>query len=520
MVEPSGAEPSGGIPSRLLGQAARRFATRTALRFGERTWSFAAFDAEVDRLASGLARRLKRGERVALFLSNRPEYLLLQFASERAGLVRVPVNARATVHEVSQILEDCQPSALFYDASTRERALQAAPLIWRTCVDSGEASGGASYGDLVLEAPDPLLTDRSRLRDLCSINYTSGSSGRPKGVMLSHGNWAAVYRNMLIDRDIRGSDLIAHIGPLTHASGAYFVPWFLRGAQNIIIENGSVEALFDAIERFGVTVFTCVPTVLTRIVNHPEIDNRNLKSLRRIGYGAEPVSQNTLSKALARFGPILTQNYGLTEAMMTCTTLPAADHFDAEGKLRLGSIGRPYTFVEVVLRDGQGNPVPLGEIGEVTVRSDHLMMGYWGMDEETRRVMRDGWLWTGDLARMGEDGFLTLSGRSKDMLISGGFNIYPQELEAALTGMDGVVEAAVLGEPDADWGEIAVAFVVLATDVEMQADELLASLKDKLGIRAPKRIMFVDALPKNANGKVDKRQLRERFTPVAAEAAQ
>lgn len=503
-------ELSGGIPSRLMSQAARRFATRTALRFGKESWSFAAFDAAIDQLASALARRLEKGAFVALFMSNRPEYLLLQFAIERAGLVRVPINARASAHDLCQILDDCRPVALFHDSSTAERAVPAGADMW--CVDVD----GSSYAEIAGGAADPKFLDRARLSDLCSINYTSGSSGRPKGVMLSHGNWAAVYRNMLIDRDIRGSDIIAHIGPLTHASGAYFVPWFLRGAGNVIVEGGSVEALFDAVERFGVTVFTCVPTVLTRIVNHPEIDSRNLTSLRRIGYGAEPVSRNTLAKAIARFGPILAQNYGLTEAMMTCTTLPAADHLDATGMLREDSIGRPYTFVEVVLRDEAGQPVATGEVGEITVRSDHLMIGYWKQEEETARVIRDGWLWTGDLGRMGKEGFITLAGRSKDMLISGGFNIYPQELEAALTGLEGVVEAAVLGESDADWGEVAVAFVVLDAASTQTAKGLLAPLKQQLGIRAPKRIEFVDALPKNANGKVDKRSLRARLSSLNA----
>lgn len=513
------ADLSGSTPSRLMSQAARRFATRTALRWGEQTWSFAEFDAVADRLASALARRLEPGARVALFMTNRPDYLLLQCAVERAGLVRVPINARATGHEVGQIIADCRPAALFHDAATRERAEKAVASLWRTCVETGTAAGGISYAELASEAADPALTDRAGLSDLASINYTSGSSGRPKGVMLSHRNWAAVYRNLLIDRDIRGSDVIAHIGPLTHASGTYFVPWFLRGAENVVVEGSTVDALVDAIERYRVTAFTCVPTLLTRLVNHPDIDRRDLNSLRLIGYGAEPVSQNTLSKALERFGPILAQNYGLTEAMMTCATLSPEDHLDGEGGLRLGSIGRPYTFVDIVLRDPQGTPVPAGEIGEITVRSDHLMMGYWGLEEETRRTLRDGWLWSGDLARMDAEGFITLAGRSKDMLISGGFNIYPQELEAALTGLDGVVEAAVLGEPDADWGEIAVAFVVAAAGSVLTERDLIAPLKQRLGIRAPKRVEFLEALPKNANGKVDKKKLRERLTAKLTEAA-
>jgi acyl-CoA synthetase (AMP-forming)/AMP-acid ligase II len=503
-----------------MAQAARRNGGRIALRHGARSWTFAEFAACVDRLASSLARRLEPGARVAVFMANRAEYLLLQGAIERAGLVRVPVNARSTAHEVAVIVADCTPTALFYDETTAERASAAtkdAPAIWTAQVDGAAARLGPGYAELASAAVDRALLDRAALADLCSINYTSGTSGRPKGAMLSHGNWAAVYRNMLIDRDIRADDVLAHIGPLTHSSGTYFVPWFLRGATSIVVEGGSVDGPLAAIERHKVTAFTCVPTVLTRIVNHPDIDRFDLSSLRTIGYGAEPIPCNTLDKALARFGPILVQNYGQTEAMMTCTNLPAAEHFiPGTGELRVGCIGRPYSFVEIALRGPDGRPVGPGETGEIVVRSDHVMQGYWGRPDETAQVLRDGWLWTGDLARMDESGLITLTGRSKDMLISGGHNIYPQEVEAVLTSCPGVLEAAVIGEPDPDWGEIAVAFVSLVADQAPTPDEIGARVKPRLGIKTPKRIEVVPVLPKTANGKVDKRALRERLAGARA----
>jgi acyl-CoA synthetase (AMP-forming)/AMP-acid ligase II len=255
-----------------------------------------------------------------------------------------------------------------------------------------------------------------------------------------------------------------------------------------------------------------VPTVLTRIVNHPRLAGFDLGSLRAIGYGAEPIPINTLEKALQRFGPVLTQNYGLTEAMMTVATLPPADHFELgpDGKPvpRAGCIGRPYTFVEVVLRDAGGRPVPDGEVGEITIRSEHMTQGYWQRPDETAKVLRDGWLWTGDLARRDRAGFITLAGRSKDMLISGGFNIYPAELEAVLTNHPQVVEAAVCGVPDADWGEVAVAFIAPLPGTRPTAEELQAHCKPILGLRTPRRFALLDSLPKNANGKVDRPRLK------------
>lgn len=497
----------GSTVGRLMSQVARRFGPRTALVSGGLSWTFAEFEAIVSRLTEGLAARLAPGSRVALMMRNRADYIFLQMAIERAGLVRVPVNALATAHDVALIDADCGPGAIFHDRAASDR-IPARVGLWRVCVDGGGANGGPPYAELLAAEGAVGPRDRPRLDDLASINYTSGSSGRPKGVMLTHRNWAAVYRNMLIDRDIRADDTIAHVGPLTHASGTYFVPWFLRGAANVLVEDGSIDNLLAAVERHRVTVFTCVPTVLTRIVNHPRVRDYDLSSLRMIGYGAEPIPHNTLTRALDLFGLILVQNYGLTEAMMTCTTLPPEDHFDAEGNPRFGAIGRPYTFVEIVLRDEAGRPVPAGEIGEITVRSDHVTTGYWGMPEATAAVLRDGWLWSGDLARMGEDGIISLAGRSKEMLISGGFNIYPQEIEAALTSCADVVEAAVIGLPDPAWGEIAVGYVALSAGSPRSGDDILAEIKPRLGIRTPKRLDILDHLPKNANGKVDKKILR------------
>ena len=318
---------------------------------------------------------------------------------------------------------------------------------------------------------------------------------------------------MLIDRDMRRDDVVGHVGPLTHASGTYFVPWYLRGARNVIIEGSSIDGLLEAIQRERITVFTCVPTALTRIVNHPDIERFDLTSLRAIGYGAEPIPYNTLEKALDRFGPILTQNYGLTEAMMTVATLGPEDHFlPAEGTERqmprVGCIGRPYTFVEVVLRSEDGAPVPVGEVGEITIRSEHVMQGYWNRPEETAKVLKDGWLWSGDLAYCDEHGFITISGRSKDMLISGGFNIYPAEVEAVLTSHPSVLEAAVVGIPDPDWGEIAIAFVAPVAGETLTAAQLVDHCKPVLGFKTPRHFHFVGAIPKNANSKVDKPKLK------------
>ena len=502
----------------IAAQAARKFANRRCLSHAGRHWTFAELNAQVEVLARALVARLPPGARVGLFIANRPEYVFLQLALERAGLVRVPLNSRFTTHEASVILEDCGAEALFFDSVTRDRAAETSrriPGLWCCQVDGRDATHGASWSELTGIARGGSAGRSVAIDDICSINYTSGTSGKPKGVVLTHRNWSAMVRNMLVDRDILGDDVVGHIGPLTHSSGAYFLPWFLRGACNVIVEGGTVDSLLATIPRERVTAFTCVPTVLTRIVNHPDIDSFDLSSLRAIGYGAEPIPFNTLEKALHRFGPLLTQNYGQTEAMMTVSLLRPEEHFvshppgeEGAQALRVGSIGRPYTFVEVVLRAADGRVVPAGEVGEITVRSEHMMASYWNRPEETAKVLRDGWLWTGDLATRDAEGLFTLAGRSKEMLISGGFNIYPQEIEALLTSHPSVLEAAVVGVPDPDWGEIAVAYVSPVPMAKLDADTLQAHCKPILGFKTPKRFRFLDALPKNANGKVDKPVLK------------
>ena len=508
--------PSGVSLGHVAAQAARKYAERVCLVYGGQRWTFAELEALVIRLSMALAARLRSQSRVGAFMSNRPQYALLQLASERAGIVRVPMNARFTTHEATVILEDSGAEALFFDSSTADRAQEIAlrlPKLWYCQVDAEDNTNGPSWQTLLADKEASEMRTVSA-DDICTINYTSGTSGKPKGVVLTHRNWCGVYRNMLIDRDIRHEDVVAHIGPLTHASGTYFMPWYLRGACNVIVEGATVDGLLEAIPRERITTFTSVPTVLTRIVNHRDIDRMDLASLRAIGYGAEPIPLNTFEKALKRFGPVLTQNYGLTEAMMTVTFLRPDEHFridpqTGERRLRVGCIGRPYTFVEVVVRDREGGMVRDGDTGEITIRSEHMMGGYWNRPEETAKTLRDGWLWSGDLATRDREGFITLAGRSKEMLISGGFNIYPAEIEACLTSHPAVMEAGVVGVADPDWGEVAIAYVSIVPDTNTDASQLQAHCKALIGIKTPKAFHILNGLPKNANGKIDKGALRQ-----------
>jgi acyl-CoA synthetase (AMP-forming)/AMP-acid ligase II len=330
--------------------------------------------------------------------------------------------------------------------------------------------------------------------------------------MMSHRNWHSVYQNMLIDRGIDHGAKLAHIGPLTHASGTYFIPYLLRGAASVIVANGPLDIFLSMIEREKITAFTCVPTVLTRILNHENLEKYDLSSLRWIGFGGEAIPRNTLKKALAKWGSILTQNYGLTEAMMTCSFMSGSEYLVTEANeksgIREGCIGRPYTFVELVIRDEDGSRVAIGEVGEITISAEHVMQGYWRRPDETAHVLRDGWLWSGDLARQDDEGYVYLVGRSKEMFISGGFNIYPAEVESCLSGCPGVQAAAVIGVPDESLGELCVAFIAAEPGFGLTETMCEHHCKPIIGFRTPRKWFFVDHLPLTGNGKVDKASLK------------
>ena len=484
----------------IVACALRRHPDHTVLTDSCRSYSAAQLDADAERLARALSARYTVGERIVFFMGNRAEFVILQLACERAGLVRVPVNRLYTSGELARICKAAEPAALFYDRETAGRVLDlpAKDGPWLCAVDANE------WGELLAPTPGAELPDVAP-DALCSLNFTSGTTGQPKGVMMSHANWAAVYTNMLVDRDIRADDKFVHIGPLTHASGAYIAPNLLRGAENILVDMRSPADLFDAIERHRATVFSCVPTVLTRIIADDSRHGRDLSSLRRVIYGAESIPPNTLRGALDYFGPILVQNYGLTEAMMTVCFQSEADH----ARDGTNCIGRPYSFVEVVVRDEQGRAVPDGTTGELTIRAGQVMLGYWKMPEATGAVLQDGWLKSGDLAVRDPDGCIRLVGRAKDLVISGGFNIYPPEVEAWFCSVPGVTEAAVFGLPDPDWGEKLIAIVACDPAASITADDLRVRARAELGYKTPKLIEMRPALPRTANGKVDKKALKQ-----------
>jgi fatty-acyl-CoA synthase len=483
----------------LLDQAAARFGTRGAVYLGEQqlhTW--AQLRDRALRLAGSLA-GLGPGARIAVASENRPEIIELMFGAWAAGCVYLPINYKLHPREMQQILDDAGAAQVFASPKI------AAELCSATEVPIEVLSGDAYASRLGAAPGDAPCTDAG---ELAWLFYTSGTTGRSKGAMLSHRNLMAMTVAHLADFDSPDADCsLVHGAPMSHGSGLYIPPYVLRGARQVIPASAAFEPdeFLDLCDVHpGCSAFLA-PTMVQRLVQTGRPCPVNL---RTVVYGGGPMYVESLKRAMAAFGPIFVQLYGQGEAPMTITGLRRADHLDADDRV-LGSVGYARSGVDVAVLRDDGSPAATGEIGEIVCRGDVVMSGYWKNREATAATLQNGWLHTGDIGSFDERGFLTLRDRSKDVVISGGSNIYPREVEEALLEHPAVMEAGVVGAKDDEWGEVVVAFIV----GEVEPAELDAHLLDRIArFKRPKRYEYISELPKNSYGKVLKRSLRERLS--------
>jgi long-chain acyl-CoA synthetase len=496
----------------LLRTAARLPRQPAVIEPGRCTLDYAELAARTLGLAGALRGRLglARGQRVALVMHNCAAYVELLHACWAAGLAPIPINVKLHPREVAWILDDAQAPLAFITPGVDHAGMAAARTAGATTFIDVDAP---EYAALTRSAPLPPPA-AAQPQDLAWLFYTSGTTGRPKGVMLTHRNLLAMSLNYLADVDAAApGEHLLHAAPMSHGSGLYIVPNVAAGATQLVpasrgFDEAEIEAVLD--ERPGVKFFAA-PTMLMRLVDHLRGDARGLK---QIVYGGGPMYVADSLRALQRLGPRLVQIYGQGESPMTITALRAAEHLGAEParSQRLGSVGRAQTGVEVAVVDPAGTPLPPDATGEVAVRGDTVMAGYLNNPAATTAAVVEGWLRTGDLGRLDAHGYLTLVDRSKDLIISGGSNIYPREVEEALLQHPAVKEVAVVGEHDADWGESVVAVVVLQAGALPDAAALDAHCLACIArFKRPKRYVFVPSLPKNATGKVLKRELREQL---------
>ena len=495
-----------------LVRAGKSMPDRPALALGDRpTATYGDLAERVARLAEALRSRfgLRPGDRVALTMSNVPQYVEVLFAAWHAGLAAVPVNAKLHANEFAYILRDSGARAVFVTPDL-------APTIGALSLDGVDRVievGSAAYEKLF--DAEPAVMARTEPTDLAWLFYTSGTTGQPKGAMLTHRVLAAMSLNYFADIDsVSAADCILHAAPMSHGSGLYIPPHVLSAACNVVPESGGFDAaeMADLMGRWPGISFFAAPTMVKRLLDFG--GDWAVENLKTIVYGGGPMYVADAKAALERFGSRLVQIYGQGESPMTITYLSReaiADRGHPKREARLGSVGVAQSVVEVCVADGTDTALPPGEIGEVLVRGDSVMAGYWNKPDATAATLAGGWLHTGDMGAMDEDGFLTLKDRSKDLIISGGSNIYPREVEEVLLRHPEVAEVSVIGRPDPEWGEVVVAYVVpVRADAAPDAKDLDALCLESIArFKRPKDYRMIAELPKNNYGKVLKTALRE-----------
>ncbi|MEL6913985.1 MAG: AMP-binding protein [Pseudomonadota bacterium] len=491
-------------PAEWLARAARRSPEAPALlRGAEVVATYAEFAWRAAGIAGALrARGIGPGDRVAIFMTNRTEYLEAFYGIWWSGAAAIPINGKLHAREAEWILGNAG-AALAVVSADIGSALE-------TDVDIVEVADlPAWYAHAPMAEPAPMDAG-----DLCWLFYTSGTTGRPKGVMMSAGNIEAMALSYFVDvDDVLAEDAALYAAPMSHAAGIYNFMHVMRGARHVVPASGG----FDPVEIFGLAAslgsvhMFAAPTMVRRLVDHAKATGATGEGLRTVVYAGGPMYNADIIEAVEVLGPRFVQVYGQGECPMAITALPRADVADrthANWRSRLGSVGTAQSVVRVEILGEDGSALPRGEVGEIAVAGTPVMLGYWENPEATAKTIRDGWLWTGDMGRMDADGYVTLVDRSKDLIISGGSNVYPREVEEVLLTHPAVREVAVVGQRDAEWGEIVVAFV--ACEGALDRTALDAHCRTNIArFKAPKAYRQIDALPKNNYGKVLKTKLRE-----------
>ncbi|MEC7491181.1 MAG: AMP-binding protein [Pseudomonadota bacterium] len=457
---------------------------------------------------------LKKGDRIALAMANTPAYSEIMFGAWHAGLSAVPMNSRLHSREFAYILKNSGAKACFVSDELADSIATAQKTV-TTCEHIIRADS-PHYESLLSANAAPMANADNDA--LAWLFYTSGTTGRPKGAMLTHGNLRSVNSSYLSNVDqIASNDCIIHAAPYSHGSGIYMLVHVECGACQVIPGSGGFDPdeVIDLIEKWqGATLFLA-PTMVTRLMNAPRLQNAETTNLKTIVYGGAPMYLEDCLKALKLLGPKLVQIYGQGEAPMTITSVSREVHTQCDHPKyheRLASVGTAQSGVEVRVVNTDDTDVQAGDIGEILVRGDVVMRGYWNNPDASSKTLRGGWLHTGDMGVFDSDGYLTLKDRSKDLIISGGSNIYPREIEEILLTHSGVQECSVIGKPDQDWGEKVIAFIVPEVGTDVRGKDLDAlCLKRIARYKRPREYVFVGSLPKNNYGKVLKTELRKRL---------
>lgn len=503
--------------SRFLRDTSRRHGDREGLVWRERAWTWGEISERVNALASAFRELgVEKGRRVMLFCQNSNYMFEAMWAGFQCGAVIVPTNFRLSPSEASYIARSSNAEIFFYDAEFEKHseAVKANCASLRSIVCTSESSPGSIPVETLIDScrSAPIYEVEAEYDDDAWLFYTSGTTGRPKAARLTHGQMTFVTTNYLADLlpglDCNDSSMV--VAPLSHGAGIHMLPNVARGSKSVIMPHAhfDAECAFDLIEKHRVTNLFTVPTIVNMLTESEAWERCDHSSLKQVVYAGAPMYREDQIRALRRLGKVLVQYYGLGEVTGCITYLPAAMHSDRDDDMRVGTCGVVRTGMQVEIRNGTGHPVPDGQTGEVWVKGAGVFAGYLDDDEANTEAFRDGWFHTGDMGYLDAAGFLYLTGRSSEMYISGGTNIYPREIEDALLQHPGIRKAAVVGVPDRKWGEVGVAVIVTGHQVSLSADDISEFLKERIAsYKCPKQFHFWNDIPVSAYGKVSKKEI-------------
>jgi len=509
----------------LYDRCVHHFGKHVALTYHDQSYTYRQMGEKALCLAQGLQQELgiRKGDKVAFLMPNRPEYVFCEYAVAKTGAIRVPLAVLLGNSDHTYMMNHAECTTLVYHEKMTSRVAEMIPALETVtqfvciCDDTSSVPEGHHHLQTLIQnhTPNPQRVDLDP-EDLVGIYFTGGTTGKPKGVMLSHRAWVYTVLMEMLEFGFGWEEVFAYLTPLTHAGGCLLLPVLLRKGRAVIFDHFEPSGFLEKVEAEGITSTFMVPTMIYALLDSPDLQKLSLDSLKNIIYGAAPIAPERLKQAVNRFGPILTQLFGQTEAPMCFSVMSRSDHLIADPERErevFSSAGRPTFHAKIRLLDDQGNPTPAGEPGEIVVKCANVMQGYLKNPEATEQTLKDGWLYTGDIARQDHEGFLYIVDRKKDMVVSGGFNIFPREIEDVLFDHPAVKHAAVIGVPDNKWGEAVKAIVVLYEDKTATEEELIRFVKEQKGssLVAPKSVEFWDNIPLTNLGKLDKKAMREQF---------
>jgi acyl-CoA synthetase (AMP-forming)/AMP-acid ligase II len=505
---------------RFLSRSAKYWPEEAAILFRDRTITFAQLDERSNRLANALVGLgARKGDRIAVQAWNCPQLIELECALYKAGLVKVALNARLSAAETLETIDNAQ-ARMVLAGPQHVAAIDALrpqlQSVERFIAIDGDSAGFLQYEDLLERAVSINPDVDMQASDLAVLHFTSGSTGKLKAAMQTVGNRMASLRKVVMGRmPARPGDVLALAGPITHASGMFIQPFLSQGGTILLHDRFEPDAYLASLERHRVRAAFLVPTMINMLVKHPRIEAHDLSSLRYMSYGGAPIAPTLVKDAWQAIGPVLSQGYGAGETTGGLVTLSVDDHklaIEGGQEHLLASCGRPFGESVVRVVDEEGRELPAGEVGEIVIAGPDVFAGYWREPELTAAALVNGRLHTGDLARADERGYLYIVDRKKEMIISGGFNVYPTEIEQALYCHPAIYEACVIGVPDENWGEAIKAVVVLRDDRKASAEELIEHCRGLLAdFKKPRSVEFVSELPKNGNGKMARKDVKERY---------